>query len=124
MTQKRIVAVLSGLMFIFGALQFNDPDPLLWVSIYFGVGLLGVIILFKKLPNVLFLLIITGVLAYMASFLPDVFSWIQEGFPAITGKMAKARPYTELMREFFGLFISALILIYMHRYNKANTNNP
>lgn len=124
MKGKWIVIVLSGLMVLFGLVQFNDPDPLLWVSIYFGVGLVGIMTFFNKVPVILYRALITALVVYMLFFLPDVFSWIREGFPAITGKMAKARPYTELMREFFGLFISALILNYFYRYNKANTNNP
>lgn len=108
-------------MFIFGGLQFNDPDPFLWVGIYCLVGVVGVLVYFNKMETLFIQLLITGLSIYAATFIPDLVQWIKEGFPPITGKMSNARPSTELMREFFGLIISVVVSIYMLKYNKRST---
>lgn len=109
----------SFLFFIFGIVQWNDPDPYLWISLYFYVSiciLLNVYTGVSKYPICLGM-IFTAFLLY--SSVPDVMQWYADGMPSIIGSMKAESKYIELVREFFGLFISiATLIFYFIRANK------
>ena len=57
----------------------------------------------------------------MASYYPEVISWIQNGTPSIASSMQAELPFIEFIREFFGLGICALALgIYAFLSNKKS----
>ena len=119
--RKRLLPILLFALFTaFAAFQFNDPDPWLWVGIYGVVALSGLLLCITKLPSAM-LLSITLILAfYAATFIPDVFEWIQAGAPDITGPMQADAPLTELIREFFGLCIAVGASYTLYRFNKKS----
>lgn len=103
--------IVSGLFFLFAAMQYNDPDFYIWVPIYM---LVGVVVFFygrgiynPRVFQVLTALYVLGMFFYY----PDVVSWMQEGTPSIAGSMKAESPFIEFVREFFGLGICALILL-------------
>jgi hypothetical protein len=117
---KYILIFLSFLFFLFGLVQFNDPDPLLWVTLYWVVCLLGIVVIYKHINK--YVIIITGLVlcAYGIRFIDNFWQWIEDGMPSITGAMSKEKPSTELMREFFGLIIAGIGVIFIYRQNKGN----
>lgn len=114
----KILNAFFAVTFLVSAfIQYNDPDPALWMAIY-GYGALACsLALIKKDNRIWHLVGVSFFLAYAVYlfFAPDgVLSWItKQGAENITGPMAHEKPWVELTREFFGL----LILSFAHLLN-------
>jgi hypothetical protein len=103
---NRVVSSLwVGLFAIFAALQINDPDPLVWISIYLVVALLNLVNIWRRLPQWLPILGIAISLIFCFLLWPDEY----EG---LTNKMDSV-PAVELARESLGLLICALSYTYL-----------
>ncbi|AVR46569.1 hypothetical protein C7S20_15575 [Christiangramia fulva] len=109
---------------ISAVIQYNDPDPLLWMVIYGYGALVCLLAIFRKDNRMLHY---AGILIFLAYalylfFIPDgVLSWItRHGAENITGSMSDEKPWVEYTREFFGLLILsfALFLNLIFRKNK------
>ncbi|MEL6122551.1 MAG: transmembrane 220 family protein, partial [Bacteroidota bacterium] len=48
----------------------------------------------------------------LLSYIPSIREWFGDGMPSITSSMKAESPYIELVREFFGLLISAAAIAY------------
>lgn len=106
--------VFAGLFILFAILQYNDPDPWLWIPIYgyaawvcyrYGMG--------KKpraaaLAGILFCLVYAAYL-FMAS--DGVISWAREhDAENLVQTMKATKPWIENTREFGGLLIIVVVL--------------
>lgn len=104
-TGNRIALVILSLLFVvFAGLQYNDPDPAVWISIYGVCALIGVWILFR--PMAWWLLVICAGLYGLGGIL----LWPDE-YHGLTGKMAEHHSI-ELARESLGMFICVAALVY------------
>jgi hypothetical protein len=104
--------VLSILFLLFTIVQFNDPDPFKWILLYgLTAGICGFSAFGKKskIINIITLLI---VIIWMGILAPEFLNWIQEGMPSITETMKVEEPYIEYTREFLGLLICLLAMIF------------
>jgi len=112
MREKVIAGVISLLLFLFAAVQFNDPDGWKWVIAYGLPAILFALLLFNiqsiKVARVFMITYACVALLYV----PDFLSWMTDGFPSIVETMKADRPYVEFVREFFGLVIIMAALIY------------
>jgi len=97
--------LVAFIFFLFAAVQYNDPDAFIWMPAYLLVSIL--VILWGLGKSVRLPLLIAAILysIWMLTYIPDVLAWIQEGLPSITGSMQAESPFTEFVREFFGLAI-------------------
>lgn len=120
--------ILAILFFCFAVLQFNDDpqDIWFWVFIY---GLIGGISAFAAYNryNMWILLLGFGAIVYqMFLRFPFLAQWIDNGMPSITGEMKATSPHVESTREFLGLILCLLVLIYhsirFARLNKSNVD--
>lgn len=109
----KIVNLTLGLLFIvFAAIQFNDPDPEFWATLYGGIAVLSLFAAFKKY-NVWIILIGLVVVSYeLFKLFPPFWNWLQSGMPSIVETMKAEDPYIELVREFLGLVICMIVLIF------------
>lgn len=109
---------LAVLFLLFAAVQYNDPDPLLWVLIYGAVFLIAVVKLqfrqvnFKPLITTFIVIFLLFAFTYIPSFLeflnqPDKVDLIR--------KMKAEKPWIEETRELGGLLIAVAALIYMRQ---------
>jgi len=113
MSRKVVLYILTFLLLAFGLMQYNDRDWMLWMPIYF----LTAIFTFGESQNrnwnpwnYLYLLILSiGVSIYV----PDFLDWIRGGSPTITGTMKAENQYIEFVREFFGLLICFVAMLYV-----------
>lgn len=106
---------LALLFSVFAFTQFNDPDPLLWISIYGTMAVLMIVSIFKRVPQ-LVLGIIAGILiVYLVVLVPEIISWINKGMPSIVESMSAEEPHIEYAREFFGVVICLAGLWYLGR---------
>lgn len=111
---------------ISAVIQYNDPDPLLWMFIY-GYGVL--VCLLAMVGKDIEWLHYAGIVLFLSFSLylfliPNgVLSWITEhDAENITGSMSETKPWIEATREFFGLLILsfALLLNVIFRENRKS----
>lgn len=103
------------LFLISAALQYNDPDPYIWIPIYlYGARLCYLAIKGKYRPG-LYVLGLVVYLSYAVYLLFDktgVLSWLQQhDAENIIQSMKATKPWIEETREFFGLLILVLALV-------------
>jgi hypothetical protein len=101
-------------------LQVNDPDWYYWIPIYLYVCILYGMALYGIRRRYLIYL---GMLVYLAGiilYIPDIINWFNLGTPSIVGSMEDKRPYIELTREFFGLVLCLLAMIFLFVPMKKN----
>ena len=111
---KTINIILAVLFLTFAALQFNDdPDDIwFWIIIYSTVGIISAFAAFKRY-NMQVLVLAIGVILYqMFRMFPAFTQWISMGMPSITGEMKAISPHVELVREFLGLCVCLIVIIY------------
>ncbi|MBX9852362.1 MAG: transmembrane 220 family protein [Cytophagaceae bacterium] len=98
---RYISCILLALMFIvFAGLQYNDPDPEVWIPVYMLSALLSLVAIFRPLPKVLLLILIVVYIAGAIYLWPD-------RYEGVTMPMSH-KPNIEYARESLGLLICAL----------------
>jgi hypothetical protein len=113
----KYLSLFFVLMFTaFAALQYNDPDPILWMGFYLYAAMISGMAFFNKF-NVYSIGI--GIVVYITGI---IYSW-PETFSRITNEMNQADPNVELARETLGLTIClatmVMFLIYMYAKKEA-----
>ena len=100
---------------IFAALQYNDPDPYVWMPIYLYAAVLCCLAFRRKWYPKAY---IAGVIVYAAYALYKVFDanglidWINLHHEENIAETMKAeKPWIEETREFFGLVILIGVLL-------------
>jgi len=107
------------------ALQYNDPDPYLWMPIYLYAALLCWLAFRNKLYPKAYLI---GIVLYAIYAVYKVFDknglldWINEHHAENIAETMKAeKPWIEETREFFGLVILIIVLLINYIYAKRKT---
>lgn len=113
----KIVSTLFFLIFVsFAYLQFNDPDPVFWISIYTSVALVSLLRTFGIYRSVIFLVfsivLVAISLTYVSGFIEYM---LQPNKNEIIGEMVYKKPYIEETREFLGLWIAAASTFYQYK---------
>ncbi len=112
----RILNLIFCVLFVISAgLQYNDPDPYIWIPIY----LYSAILCFYAFRNRYFPnAYIAGILVYFVLAITRFFdndgvlNWInQHNAENIAQSMKASKPYIENAREFFGLIILIIVLL-------------
>lgn len=103
-TFYKVLAIVFGILFLVSAvLQYNDPDPLVWMIIW---GLAGIIAIGFALDRVFYKVpLAAGILAIIGFFytFPEQF----EGFEIGAGDIKNI----EEGREAFGLLIISMVML-------------
>jgi hypothetical protein len=111
----RILNFILAVMFLgFAFVQVNDPDPVIWILIYGAMAVTCIMAIFelyfrKYLIGLLILFVL-----YSFVFIPGVLEWFgQENKSALFDDVAKMQhPYIEQAREFLGLSICIIVLVF------------
>ncbi len=119
---KIINIVLTIIFVLFAIFQFNDPDALMWILLYFYVAVMSALAIFKRYS---LLLLIAGMAIFALYFLylsPSIIAWAGSG-ENLMNKMSDAQPFIEQTREAGGLLLGLLTLVFhlivRNRYVKA-----
>ena len=111
----KIFNLLFSLIFLaFAALQYNDPDPYIWIPIYLYATVLCWLAFrnqFYPKAYIAGILIYAGYALYLFFAADGVLDWMQKhNSENIAAAMKATKPWIEETREFFGLFILIIVL--------------
>ena len=115
---------LFVLVFIlFAVVQYNDPDPYLWIPIYMYPAVICYFEAQEKTIKKLFYNIgfaVFGAYAVYKLFDPNgVIDWIKyHDATSIAATMKAEKPWVEESREFFGLLIILVVLMINYKRRK------
>ncbi len=109
----KIVNIILSLLFaLFAVVQFNDPDPYYWIIFYGTVATISGFGVVEKYNKNVIITVIGVCIIWMLTLIPSVIDWVNEGMPSFTGSMKAESPYIEYLREFLGLFMALLALLF------------
>ena len=119
----KIFNVIFCFTFIFfAALQYNDPDPYIWMPIYLYAAALCWLAFKNRFYPVAYL---TGISMYFLYAVYKVFDtnglidWLtKHNAQNIAETMKAEKPWIEETREFFGLVILIIVLLIDYIYAK------
>jgi hypothetical protein len=121
--------IFCFIFIVFGALQYNDPDPYLWIPIYLFTAFLcwkaskGV---FHPMTTLISIAFFTGYAIYKIFDPNGLIDWVNIHHAENIAETMKAeKPWVEESREFFGLVIIISVLVtnyfYGRKINKSKT---
>ena len=111
----KILNFILAIMFLaFAFVQINDPDPAIWILIYGAMAVLAVLAMFEYYPKKFLIGLTVLFVAYSVVYLPGVLEWLrQDNKSQLFDDVAKMEHlYVEQSREFLGLMICVLALIF------------
>ena len=120
----KIFNILFAVLFLISAgLQYNDPDPYIWIPIY----LYGVIICWRAFRDKYYpsacifgIVVFTAYAVYLFFTENGVLDWVQKhNAENIAGTMKASTPWIEDTREFFGLIILIVVLLANFFYGRS-----
>ena len=114
---------------LFAYLNLNDPDPILWVSLYVLIGLAHLLdfikIYFPSPYNYtaawlnFYLFMSLGLLLYACFYFPDLIIWLSASDKMdLVGKMKAGKSYIEGTRELGGLLMASISMGYQYLNHK------
>lgn len=125
----KILNIFCIILFIVAAaLQYNDPDPYIWIIIYLYAALLCYLAIKKIYNQLAYISGLTVYVIYAAYLLFDkngMISWIKDHqAESIVQSMQATKPWIEETRELFGLLILIAVLtanmIWLSRKQRLN----
>lgn len=107
---KIVNIILCALFLVFAAVQFNDPDPWIWVALYTLVAAIcGMAAVGNYRKTVILLgLAVCGIELF--NIAPEFINWINMEMPNIATEMKTDAPHIEFAREFLGLLLCVIVL--------------
>lgn len=121
----KLLNIIFCILFIISAvLQYNDPDPYLWIPIYLVPAWFCFQAIKGKFYPVAYLVVsilLIGYAMYLLISTDGVISWATEHEAEnIAQSMKATRPWIESTREFFGLLIILVSILANYIYYKRN----
>ncbi len=118
------------LFILFAALQYNDPDPYVWMPIYLYAAFLCYMAIKKRYNPLLYFV---GLAAYLTYGLylffekSGVLNWATEhNAESLVQTMKAEKPWIEATREFGGLLVVIVVLLinlfWLRKYKKSLTS--
>ena len=128
---KAFNIVFALLFVVCAGLQWNDPDPLIWIPLYL-LAALSCAYAFKgivaKRLNIFNIALYSVYAIYLFVAKDGVISWATEHhFDSLTQSMMASTPWIENTREFGGLFIMLVVCavnLYIDRQQRPAENLP
>ncbi len=112
---KALNILLVMLFVLSAALQYNDPDPYIWMPVYLYGALLCFFAIKKRFlyaPYIIGLAIYVSFATYLFFDKTGVLNWAtNHQAENIVQSMKATKPWIEETREFFGLFLLIIALV-------------
>lgn len=127
----RVFNIVFAILFIIAAaLQYNDPDPYIWMVIYLFAALMCVMAIrgrFYPASYTAAFIILGAYAVYLFFDKTGVLNWANEhSAENIAQSMKATKPWIEETREFFGLLIvlGTLLINRMYLKNRSTPAKP
>ena len=116
----RLVHAVVALTFLaMAAVQLNDPDPVYWTAVYCAVAVVPAARVVGSQLSTTSVIAFGMVLAGLLISWPGFLDYLGSGdYSAIGSEMTVEKPYVESAREFLGLLIAAICLMFYARTEK------
>lgn len=111
----KIVKIFLAILFLlFVVVQFNDPDPLLWILVYGSMVVISVMSIFHRYPTGVMIVMAAGFLIMTVLYYDGFATWFGSTDRGLLfDDLAKMQfPYIEEAREFLGLLICLGVLLF------------
>lgn len=119
---KTFNLIFCILFVLSAALQYNDPDPYLWIPVYMYTAVLCWLAFRNRFYTKAYLagmLIYLGYAVYLFFTNDGVLDWItRHNAENIAATMKAEKPWIEDAREFFGLVILVVVLAINFFYSR------
>ena len=102
MLRKTIGIILCLLFISFAIMQYNDPDPALWIAIYVVAGIICVLAAFGKLPLIVMAVACAACIVGAFIIWPEKYEGLEVGGGDIKN--------IEEARESLGLLLIGLVM--------------
>lgn len=111
---KIITGILILMFLVFALVQINDPDPMVWITIYLMMSVISGAAFLGKLNRYIPIMALIICVAMMINLWPGLMQWLASADRRlIFDDIAKMQNiYIEEAREFFGLLICMAALLY------------
>ncbi|WP_331353112.1 transmembrane 220 family protein [Cellvibrio sp. UBA7671] len=121
---KSIAALFALTLLAFAALQFNDPDPMIWVSFYCLCAATPLLALANKFISPLFWLTLALCVLELVLTAPGAYNYYlhMEQEPLMQS-MNPDKPYIEEAREFLGALIAVVLVCLSALLARYTVNN-
>lgn len=111
---KKLLYILLALVFaLFAYLNLNDPDPIPWVLAYGASAVLLAMAAFGRADKRVSGWYAVALAVWMLTMSGGMMDWFGAGMPSITDEMQATDPHIEVVREFLGLLIAVLALLWL-----------
>jgi hypothetical protein len=111
---KAFNLIFCLLFIVSAALQYNDPDPYVWIPLYlYAAALCWLTVRQKFYPDAYLIGIVLYIIYAIYLFFTEdgVLDWMQQhDAENIAETMKATKPWIEDTREFFGLLIMAAVM--------------
>jgi Transmembrane family 220, helix len=123
---KKIINIIYAIIFaLFAFVQYNDPDPWLWIPLYAVISVLAILALFGKYYSGITLIWAVLCLGWALYLSPGVYDWFaHHSTNEIFENMQPGKVFIEEARECFGLVLAALALWSLYRQGKNAAFRP
>lgn len=102
---RKIIGILLFLLFLsFAAMQYNDPDPALWMVIYVVAGIICVLAAFGKLPLIVMAIVCAACVIGAFIVWPEKYEGLEVGGGDIKN--------IEEAREALGLLLIGVVMFF------------
>lgn len=121
----KVINIPFALLFAVAAvLQYNDPDPFVWIPIYaFAAVMCALATAHRFYPTsyIIGIVILAIYAAYLFFADEGVWDWFnQHDAEDIAVSMKATRPWIEQTREFFGLVMVIISLLLNYYFSRRN----
>lgn len=104
---------IAGCFIAFAALNLNDPDPWIWVLAYGAVAVLFALAAFGRADRRVSGSLAVALAVWMFTMSGGMLEWFGLGMPSIVTEMKATEPHVEAVREFLGLLLAVLALLFL-----------
>lgn len=111
--KKTLYILLAVVFAVFAYLNLNDPDPVIWVLAYGAVAVLFACAAFGRADRRISGYLALALGTWMLTMAPGMVDWMNLGMPSIASEMKATEPHIEVVREFLGLLIAVVCLLWL-----------
>lgn len=122
----KITKIFFAVLFLlFVIVQFNDPDPLLWIIVYGSMVAISVLSIYNRYPTRIMVIMAAGFLVLTILYFDGFLDWFHSPDRSLLfDDLAKMQfQYIEEAREFLGLLICLAVLIFYFYLSKRHSEN-